>query len=158
MTPRLALSLVLSVAVAGTLPVGGASAAPDQGEGVRDCGNVTSETWVHYIATATGDLLEYKGDQWAVFGGDGLGPSCRFAKKWAQRGVHKASEPATRTYRKVWQGAPSGWRCVTSNAPAPVMSTGGMLQCLRYAGKGDRKRLIGSFTAAPDYNTQSGPF
>lgn len=157
MTPRVALSLVLAVTVAGALPGGGASAAPDQGEGIRDCGNVTSEPWVHYIR-GVDDILEYKGNQWAVFGGKGLGPSCRFAKKWAKRGVHQASEPANRTYRKVWRRAPSGWRCITTNATAPVESSGGILQCLRYAGKGGGKRLIGSFSAGPDFNTQTGPF
>ena len=157
MTRRAALSLVLAVTVAGSLPGGGASAAPDQGEGIRDCGNVASESWVHYIRSSD-DTLEYKGNQWVVYGGKGLGPSCGFAKKWAKRGVHQASEPATRTYRKVWRHAPSGWRCITTNAPEPVESTGGILQCLRYAGKGSSKRLIGSFSAAPDFNTQTGPF
>ena len=60
MTRRAALSLVLAVTVAGSLPGGGASAAPDQGEGIRDCGNVASESWVHYIRSSD-DTLEYKG-------------------------------------------------------------------------------------------------
>lgn len=112
-------------------------------EGIRDCGDVRSASWNYFDGSRWQEH-----NFWVVFAGKGIGPSCNFAKKWARKGVRKAVAPANREYRRRLRGkaAPSGWKCWVESAPEPVVSTGGLLQCLRYRGR----KLTGSFSATPD--------
>ncbi len=151
--------IALGLATGATMLVMASAVIPSSAgadlEGVRDCGDVQSKSWQHFIETAEGSD-EYRGDFWFVLAGEGVQPSCKFARKWSKRGVREAVGSATKEYRHRTsrKNTPPGWKCWVSSAPEPVVSTGGILECLRYNGK----KLIGSFSAGPDYDLQKGPF
>jgi len=123
-------------------------------EGVRDCGDVASHSWAHVLEGSPTDLI-YLGHDWFVFAVVGLKPSCEFARKWAKIGVREAVGPIDKIYDHPLKrkNRPPGWICYVESSPSVVQTTGGLLSCLRFK----KGKLIGSFSAGPDFSKQEGP-
>lgn len=124
----------------------------------RDCGDVTSRAWAHVLEGSPDDLV-YRGNDWFVFAGVGLKPSCKFARKWAKIGVREAVRPIGVLYNHPLKRkhTPRGWSCFVSQVSGShsvVKTTGGNLDCFLIR----KGKLIGFFSAGPYLAKGEGPF